>query len=112
MPCLNLSTNVCLEGVDTSPIFSEATKVIAKIIGRPESYVMILLKGSVHISFEGTQEPAAFGELISIGGLNSEVNKKLRGAIGDILQSKLSIPKTRFFLKMYDTKAIRFSSNL
>lgn len=37
MPCLNLSVNVSLEGVDTSAILSEATSIVAKIIGKPES---------------------------------------------------------------------------
>nr|DAD26355.1 TPA_asm: hypothetical protein HUJ06_027823 [Nelumbo nucifera] len=37
MPCLNLSTNISLDGVDTSSILSEATKSVAKIIGKPEA---------------------------------------------------------------------------
>ncbi|KAL8129434.1 hypothetical protein V2J09_018589 [Rumex salicifolius] len=81
MPCLTLSTNVTLEGVDTSSILSEASSSIAKILGKPENYVMVLLKGSVPVSFGGTEQPAAFGELISIGGLNPATNKKLSAAI-------------------------------
>lgn len=68
-------------------------------------YVMIVLKGSVPMAFGGTEQPAAYGELVSIGGLNADVNKKLSAAIASILESKLSIPKSRFFLKFYDTKA-------
>ncbi|KAJ0027326.1 hypothetical protein Pint_34964 [Pistacia integerrima] len=37
MPCLNLSTNVNLDGVDTSSILSEATSSVASIIGKPEA---------------------------------------------------------------------------
>ncbi|RWR78942.1 macrophage migration inhibitory factor isoform X1 [Cinnamomum micranthum f. kanehirae] len=105
MPCLNLSTNVGLEGIDTSSILSEATKTVAKIVGKPEAYVMIVLKGSVPMSFGGTEQPAAYGELVSIGGLSPDVNKKLSAAISAILETKLSVPKSRFFLKFYDTKA-------
>uniref|UniRef100_A0A5B7C1K6 Phenylpyruvate tautomerase n=1 Tax=Davidia involucrata TaxID=16924 RepID=A0A5B7C1K6_DAVIN len=103
MPCLDISTNVNLDGVDTDSIFLEATKAVAAIIGKPESYVMVLLKGSVAISFGGNKEPAAFAEIVSMGGINSEVKKKLIATIGTILQNKLSIPRTRFFLKVYDT---------
>ncbi|MBA0788839.1 hypothetical protein Gotri_026490 [Gossypium trilobum] len=105
MPCLNLSTNVNLDGVDTSAILSEATSSVAKLIGKPEAYVMIVLKGSVPMSFGGTEQPAAYGELVSIGGLNPDVNKKLSAAIAAILETKLQVPKSRFFLKFYDTKA-------
>ncbi|XP_039129392.1 LOW QUALITY PROTEIN: macrophage migration inhibitory factor homolog [Dioscorea cayenensis subsp. rotundata] len=111
MPCLNLSTNVSVEGIDTSSILSEASKTVAKLIGKPEAYVMIVLKGSVPMSFGGTQEPAAYGELVSIGGLTPDVNKKLSAAIAAILETKLSVPKSRFFLKFYDTKGSNFGWN-
>ena len=68
-------------------------------------YVMIVLKGSIPISFGGTQEPAAFGELVSIGGLNPDVNKNLSSAIASILEKTLSVPKSRLYLKFYDSQA-------
>ncbi|GLT66124.1 hypothetical protein SLA2020_385110 [Shorea laevis] len=105
MPCLNLSTNVNLDGVDTVSIMSEVTSTVAKIMGKPESYVMVLLKGSVPISYGGTVEPAAYGELASVGGLNPDANRKLSAGIAAILESKLSIAKSRFFLKFNDSKA-------
>ena len=42
-PCLNLFAN---EDVDTSTILSEATSTVAKLVGKPEAYVMIVLKGA------------------------------------------------------------------
>ncbi|XP_077213438.1 uncharacterized protein LOC143848384 isoform X2 [Tasmannia lanceolata] len=111
MPCLNISTNVSLDGVNTSSVLSEATKSVSKILGKPEAYVMIVLKGSVTMSFGGTEQPTAFGELVSIGGLNPDVNKKLSAAIATILETNLSIPKSRFFIKFYDTKGSDFGWN-
>jgi phenylpyruvate tautomerase len=67
--------------------------------------VMIVLRGSIPISLGGSQEPAAFGELVSIGGLSPEVNKNLSAAIAEILETKLCIPKSRIFLKFYDSQA-------
>ncbi|ONK77123.1 uncharacterized protein A4U43_C02F3330 [Asparagus officinalis] len=104
MPCLNLFTNVSLDGVGTSSILSEATQTVAKIIGKPEAYVMILLNGSVPISFAGKEHPAAYGELTSIGGLNPDINKKLSAEIASIMETKLSVPKSRFYLKFNDTE--------
>ncbi|KAL0426200.1 UNVERIFIED_CONTAM: PRA1 family protein B4 [Sesamum latifolium] len=137
MPCLNLSTNVSLEGVDTSSILSQASSTVAKIIGKPEP-----VSGRCPEPHEGrppldparspgsgtpargaapltpawfgptslspkTEQPAAYGELVSIGGLSPDVNKKLSGAIANILETKLSVPKSRFYLEFYDTKAIK-----
>ncbi|KAJ3688297.1 hypothetical protein LUZ61_017461 [Rhynchospora tenuis] len=111
MPCLNLSTNVNLDGVDTSAILSELSKTVASIIGKPEAYVMVVLKGSVPMSFGGTELPTAYGELVSIGGLSPDVNKKLSGSVAAILESKLSVPKNRYFLKFYDSKGSNFGWN-
>ncbi|MCL7046176.1 hypothetical protein MKW94_000981 [Papaver nudicaule] len=69
------------------------------------SYVMVLLKGSVPMSFGGNEEKCAFGELTSIGGLNPDVNKQLSAAIAAILVDKLYVSKGRFFIKFTDTKA-------
>jgi hypothetical protein len=68
---------------------------------------MVVLKGSVPMAFGGTQEPTAYGELVSIGGLNPDVNKKLSAGITSILESKLFVPKSRFYLKFHDSKASR-----
>ncbi|KAK7390292.1 hypothetical protein VNO78_25594 [Psophocarpus tetragonolobus] len=112
MPCLYISTNVNLDGVNIDPIFSQATTAISTIIGKPEKFVMVILKGSVPISFEGNKEPAAYAEIVSMGGINSEVKKKLINTLGTILRSNLSIPRTRFFLKVFDTTVFRTKSKM
>ncbi|KAJ1400635.1 Tautomerase/MIF superfamily [Sesbania bispinosa] len=111
MPTLNLFTNVPVDAVVASDILRDATKAVAKIIGKPESYVMILLNGGVPIAFGGTEEPAAYGELISIGGLGQSVNGKLSSTIAEILQTKLYIDGSRFYIKFYDVQRSFFGFN-
>ncbi|KAI5066061.1 hypothetical protein GOP47_0018685 [Adiantum capillus-veneris] len=111
MPTLNISTNVPLDGVSTSDILKDASKAVAKTVGKPEQYVMVLLRGGVPMSFGGSEEPAAYGELASIGGLGPSVNKSISAAIAAILESKLSVPKSRFYLKFSDVKGSDFGWN-
>jgi len=74
---------------------------------------MILLNGGVPIAFGGTEEPAAYGELISIGGLGPSVNAKLSSTIAEILQTKLYIDSSRFYIKFYDSEVnLRFLYSL
>ncbi|KAE8720646.1 dirigent protein 19-like [Hibiscus syriacus] len=103
MPCVYISTNLNLDEVDTDPVFSQATKALASIIGRPEHLVMMILKGSVAISFNGNKDPAAYAEVLSMGGINRDVKRKLIAALGSILENNLSIPRTRFIVKVCDT---------
>uniref|UniRef100_A0A3N7GP10 Uncharacterized protein n=1 Tax=Populus trichocarpa TaxID=3694 RepID=A0A3N7GP10_POPTR len=51
-------------------------------------YVMIVLKGSIPISSGGTEEPEAYGELVSIGGLSTDMNKSLSSVVASILEKK------------------------
>ncbi|KAK8954253.1 hypothetical protein KSP39_PZI002487 [Platanthera zijinensis] len=111
MPTLNLTTNVPVDAVVASDVLKDATKIVAKTIGKPESYVMILLNGSQPISFAGSEEPAAYGELISIGGLSPAVNGKLGSALADLLQTKLSVEGSRFYIKFYDVQRSDFGFN-
>lgn len=74
--------------------------------------VMVILKGPVAISFNGNKEPAAYAEMVSMGGITKQVKRDLIATLGKILEAKLSIPRTRFFLKVYDTTAAGNSSKL
>ncbi|KAJ1698235.1 hypothetical protein LUZ63_006747 [Rhynchospora breviuscula] len=111
MPTLNLNTNVPVDAVTSSDILKDCSRVLAKIIGKPESYVMISLHGGVPMSFAGSEEPAAYGEVISIGGLGPGVNGKLSLALAEILESKLSVDSSRFYIKFYDVQRPYFGYN-
>ncbi|EFJ20734.1 hypothetical protein SELMODRAFT_144009 [Selaginella moellendorffii] len=111
MPTLNISTNVPLDGVSTSDILKDASRTVARVLGKPESYVMIIINGAVPISFGGSEEPAAYGELVSIGAISPDSNKKLSKAIAELLQSKLAVPPNRFYIKFYDVKGSNFGWN-
>ncbi|XP_020219612.1 macrophage migration inhibitory factor homolog [Cajanus cajan] len=111
IPCLTVSTNVSLDGVDTSSVLSQLISAVAKIMARPHSYVMAALEGSIPTCFGGTEEPAAFGELVSMGALNPELNNKLTAEIASILETNLSVPKSRFFLKFYDIQGYNCGLN-
>ncbi|CAN1134323.1 Macrophage migration inhibitory factor homolog [Linum perenne] len=111
MPCLSLSTNVNLETVDLPAFQIEAASAVADITGKPSAYVMIVLKGSVPILFGGSEEPAAYGELVSVGGLNADINRRLAAAVSAIVEEKLSVPKSRFFLKFVESKGSDFGFN-
>ncbi|KAG7534554.1 Macrophage migration inhibitory factor [Arabidopsis thaliana x Arabidopsis arenosa] len=111
MSTLNLFTNVPVDVVTSSDILKDATKTVAKIIGQPESSVMILFNSGVPIAFAGSEEPAAYGQLVSIGGLGPDVNGKLSEKISEILQAKLDIASSRFYISFYESPPSFFGFN-
>lgn len=75
-------------------------------------FVMVVLKGSLAITFGGNKDPAVYAEIISMGGITRAVKKELISTLGAILQDKLSVPPARFILKVFDTTAHRIYSKL
>lgn len=67
-------------------------------------FVMILAKGSVALTFGGNKEPAALAEIVAMDVINTEMKRKLIVTIGTILENRLSIPRTRFVLKVFAPK--------
>jgi phenylpyruvate tautomerase len=74
----------------------------------PPQYVMVSVNGSVPMSFAASEEPAAYGELVSIGGIGPGVNGKLSAALAEILETKLSVSRSRFYIKFDDVKVFVF----
>ncbi|CAN6220222.1 unnamed protein product, partial [Urochloa humidicola] len=111
MPTLILSTNVPVDAVVAGDILKDCSKAVARIIGKPESYVMVSINGSVPMSFAASEGPAAYGELVSIGGIGPGVNGKLSAAVADILETKLSVTSSRFYIKFEDVQGRNFGFN-
>ncbi|CAN8278803.1 unnamed protein product [Cochlearia groenlandica] len=112
MPCLYITTNVNMDGVNTDPFYEEVTKAIASIVGRPQDLVMVVLKGSVEIVFGGNKEAAAYAEIVSMGGITKLIKKQLISKVGSILQYHFSIHPTRFIFKVFDITALPIPSKL
>ncbi|PAN22546.1 hypothetical protein GQ55_4G026800 [Panicum hallii var. hallii] len=111
MPTLILSTNVPVDAVVAADILKDCSKAVARIIGKPESYVMVSINGSVPMSFAASEEPTAYGELVSIGGIGPGVNGKLSAAVAEILETKLSVSRSRFYIKFDDVQRFNFGFN-
>lgn len=65
---------------------------------------MISLSTDKPMCFGGSEEPCAFGEVISIGGLGGDKNKKISSALAEVVSKKLGVDSSRFYIKFYDVK--------
>lgn len=63
--------------------------------------MLVTLKTDVPLSFGGTEQPGAYGELLSIGAIGGAKNKALSKAISGILEAKLGVPPNRFYLSVW-----------
>lgn len=110
MPLLQIKTNTDIEPGHRGPLLQEASKLIAEALGKPERYVMLTLETQQPMLFAGTDEPAAYLELKSIG-LPTDTTKALSGTLCDFINKRLNIPKDRIYIEFADAKRNMFGWN-
>nr|ABX76741.2 MIF [Haliotis diversicolor supertexta]ACI25609.1 macrophage migration inhibitory factor [Haliotis diversicolor supertexta] len=98
MPCFILFTNVPASAIPKG-FLSETTKVIAKAIRKPESYITVRIHPGQMMTHGGTTEPCANSELQAIGHISAEENVEMSKQISEFLKSKLGIDNTRNYIK-------------
>jgi phenylpyruvate tautomerase PptA (4-oxalocrotonate tautomerase family) len=98
MPTLRVITNVDLVSIERSELLASASRLVADLLGKPESYVMVILEGGRDLSFASSEAPAAYLELKSIG-LPESRTPELAGALCDWLAEHLAIPSERVYIE-------------
>lgn len=98
MPTLRLLTNVQVPAEERTGFLARTSRTLAELLGKPESYVMVVLEDRRDMVFAGTPEPAAYLELKSLGLPESETAGYSR-ALCDLLAEALGIPAERVYIE-------------
>ncbi len=67
MPTLRILTNVQVPAEDRASLLATASRALAELLGKPESYVMVMLEEGRDLYFAGSAAPAAYLEVKSLG---------------------------------------------
>jgi phenylpyruvate tautomerase len=98
-------------GVDLSDTLKALSAAVAAATGKPESYVLVSARADVPLLFGGTEAPAAYGELLSIGAIGGDKNKAISRAVADVVTARLGVPANRFYLSFHDAARSDFGWN-
>lgn len=96
MPLLTLTTNCVI--ADKARICSELSQHAAAMLGKPESYVMVLVRDQQTMSFAGNDDPAALLELKSLGlpELQTAVYSE---QLCNLVSQQLPVPASRIYIE-------------
>ena len=97
MPYFSIETNQTLDPASTRDLMKRTSTFIAELLGKPESYVMIAIKPGTPLIFAGSDEPAAFVRLKSIG-LSRERCTEFSEKICSYVEKELKVPPDRVFI--------------
>ena len=104
MPYLSILTNAGVADVSQSELLAAASGVVASELSKPEKYVMVSIATDQRLAFAGSEEPAAFLELRSIG-LPDAKRGSLCTELTDLVAEFCGIARDRIFLVMVDVNA-------
>ncbi|MHB8256464.1 MAG: phenylpyruvate tautomerase MIF-related protein [Acidiferrobacterales bacterium] len=104
MPYLRIQTNRPVDDAEKKNLAQLASALVARELGKPESYVMIAFAPQQPMLFGGNDAPCAYLELKSIGLPAARV-QALSQALCQLLDDALKIPPARVYIEFSDAKA-------
>jgi phenylpyruvate tautomerase PptA (4-oxalocrotonate tautomerase family) len=110
MPFVSIQTNQNLEQSNRQAVLNKLSAFTADLLSKPESKVMAHIEAGAGMLFAGSDEPAAFVRLKSIG-LPRDKCSEYADKISDFLERELSISKSRIFIDLTDIDRSLFALN-
>jgi len=110
MPYISIETNQTVDQAANRDLMKKLSAFIAELLGKPESYVMVTIKPGTPLIFAGSDEPAAFVRLKSIG-LPKERCTEFSEKICDFVEQELEVPPNRVFIDFKDLERELFGWN-
>jgi phenylpyruvate tautomerase PptA (4-oxalocrotonate tautomerase family) len=101
MPLLKIQTNQSLHENHNTSLVNEASEEVARLLGKPERYVMVSLQSNPLMRFAGTDAPLAYLELKSIG-LPESATQSLSEALCDLVHQHLGVDRDRIYIEFTD----------
>lgn len=89
MPLFTLTTNQAVDSKLT--ICKGLSQLVASILGKPESYVMLVLRDEQAMTFAGTDQPTALLQLKSLSlseDQTTELSEHLCASVSELLKIK------------------------
>lgn len=101
MPYLRIQTNLAVDEAHKQALLSDASALVAKALGKPESYVMVSFAPQQPMSFAGSDAPCAYLELKSIG-LSDTKTPEISAELCKLLEREMDIPASRIYIEFAD----------
>ncbi len=98
MPLLNITLNQPIDPHAQAERIHQASALVAKMLGKPEQYVMVNLTPNGNMSFGGSSEPLAYLELKSIG-LPADRTREFSATLCGFMQDIFGIPAERVYIE-------------
>ncbi|WP_457674751.1 phenylpyruvate tautomerase MIF-related protein [Thiolapillus sp.] len=101
MPLLTLTTNQSLSADQKESLPVRLSAEVARLLGKPESYVMVIVQDGQSLTMGGSTDAAAYLKLKSLG-LPENDTPALSEALCDLVTETLGIPADRIYIEFFN----------
>ena len=98
MPFLTIKVNMPLDNAMASELMTQGTNIVARVTGKPKSYIMLNISGDEHLMMGGKIDPCCYMEMKSIG-LPDEQIRPLSAELTKMMMAKLHVPANRIYIE-------------
>ncbi len=107
MPLVSIHTSSTTK-VDTRKLLIDLSSLLAELTNKPESYVMVIFKNNLDMTFAGSHEPCAYVEVKSIGSIQS---KLISSTLCKFITDEIGVEPSRIYIHIEDVKATNWGYN-
>lgn len=101
MPLLTLTTNLTLSAEQKTTLPARLSAEVARLLGKPESYVMVIVRDEQIMTMSGTNDGTAYLKLKSLG-LPENDTPSLSETLCDLVNETLDIPADRIYIEFFN----------
>jgi len=98
MPYLKIQSNQKIENSAAIKLLKQASSAVASELGKPENYVMVAIEPPIPMLFAGTDDPAVFMQLKSIG-LSESQTPELSRILCELAHQSLGVATDRIYIE-------------
>lgn len=92
-------------------LLTSLSSMLARELGKPESYVMTNLVPRTEMTFGGSFEPACYAEIKNIGKFKPEQTERISGLLCDLFMKMLGVSRSRIYIEFTDASAYLWGFN-
>ncbi|KAI8318928.1 Tautomerase/MIF [Martensiomyces pterosporus] len=109
MPTCEIITNV--QPADAQALSAKASALVAELLSKPLGYVLAFVTVNPSLTFGGTDLPAAYVTIGSIGSVGGDKNSPIVAGITDFVSRELTVRPDRIYVGIHDIPPADFGHN-
>jgi len=103
MPLINLYSSAASLAPDiTRRLLTNLSSLLARELGKPESYVMTNLVPRTEMTFGGSFDPACYAEIKNVGKFKPEQTERISSKVCALITEALGVPSSRIYVEFTD----------